>query len=148
MTLKEQVSTGIMTAMKEQNKVRLNALRNISAAFLEFEKEKAGNVVRDDVALTILSKLEKKRKESITLYRQGNRDDLADQEQAELEVIQSMLPQKLSDEELEKEISSLISTNSFSGRKDLGQIMKIMMSDFAGRIDGNSVRKIAEKLLG
>lgn len=148
MTLKEQVSTGIITAMKEQNKVRLNALRNINAAFLEFEKEKAGNVLRDDVALKILSKLEKKRKESITLYRQGNRDDLADQEQAELEVIQSMLPQKLSDEELEKEISSLISTNGFSGRKDLGQIMKIMMGDFAGRIDGNSVRKIAEKFLG
>lgn len=148
MTIKEQIVMGVMIAMKGRDKVRLNALRNINSAFLEYEKEKAGNVVTDDIAFTILSKLEKRTKESISLYRDGKRDDLADEEQAELEVIQSMLPRKLSDEELEKEISSLILTNGFSGRKNLGQIMKIMMGDFAGRIDGNSVRKIAENLLG
>lgn len=148
MTLKEQVSTGIKVAMKEQDKVRLNALRNINAAFLEFEKEKAGNVVSDDIAFSILSKLEKKRRESIDLYEKGNRPELANQERGELAIIESMLPKKMSNEEMADKISSIIVTHGLSGKKDLGQIMKIMMRDYTGAIDGNAVRKIAETLLG
>jgi uncharacterized protein len=148
MTIKEQVISGIKMAMKERDKVRLNALRNISATFLEFEKEKSGNEITDNVALTILFKLEKKRKESIELYQKGNRPELAEQERQELVIIKEFLPQKLSIEEVTKEIQDIVDINGFTSKKELGQIMKIMMEKFTVRVDGNMVRQVAEQFLG
>lgn len=99
-------------------------------------------VVSDDTAMSVLGKMAKQRQDSITDYKAANRQDLVDKETLELQVIESFLPQKLSDAELVDIIKSTASEVGYSGQKDHGKFMKALMPKVKGRVDGKTIQQV------
>ena len=148
MGLKAQIEGDIKKAMLDRNQLELLALRSIKSAILLAETEK-GSVgeLSADGEMKVLIKAAKQRKESIETYRETGRNDLADKEQAELEVIERYLPDKMSPEELEKEISDLIAKEGASGMSDMGKIMGLATKVLAGKADGKEISAIVKSKL-
>ena len=122
MTLFDQISEDIKSAMKARDKVRLETLRNIKKVFLEAKTAPGANDTLDDAdALKIISKLAKQGKETATTYTQAGRQDLADAELAQVEVLESYLPKQLSQEEIEAEVKKIIAEVGATSMKEMGQ---------------------------
>ena len=148
MSLKEQIEADIKKAMLEKNKDDLRALRAIKSMILLALTEKgAGENLSADVEMKILQKAAKQRTESISLYREQKRDDLADIEQAELEVIKRYLPKQLSEEELEMIVGNIIEKVGATSMKDMGKVMGMASKELAGKADGRTISQIVKKLL-
>lgn len=148
MGLFEQVSKDIMTAMKARDKVRLEALRNIKKNFIEAKTlPGAGDELPDAKALSILSKMAKQGKETASLYRDKNRVDLAEEEEAQVKVIESYLPAEISDDELRSAVSAIIVKLGASGMKDMGRVMKEAHSSLSGKADGKRISDLVKQLL-
>ena len=148
MSLKEQIEADIKKAMLEKNKDDLRALRAIKSMILLALTEKgAGENLSADVEMKILQKAAKQRTESISLYREQKRDDLADIEQAELEVIKRYLPKQLSEEELEVIVGNIIEKVGATSMKDMGKVMGMASKELAGKADGRTISQIVKKLL-
>ncbi len=148
MALFEQISTDIATAMKARDKVTLEALRNIKKFFLEAKTAPgADNELTDDAALKILAKMAKQGKETAELYARQGRQDLADEELAQVEVINRYLPEQLSAQELEQEIKSVIADVGATGIKDMGKVMGAAAKRLAGKADGKAVSTVVKRLL-
>lgn len=148
MNLTERIAEDMKTAMKAGDKLRLETLRTIRAAILEFEKQKSGNVLSDDAARDILVTAAKRRREAIEQYRDAGRDDLADTESKELEIIQAYLPEQLDDDALEAIIRERIATTGASGMKDLGRVMGPLAKELKGRAEGAKIQQIVRTVLG
>lgn len=148
MALFEQVSKDIIAAMKAQDKTRLEALRNIKKYFLEAKTAPGANDTLEDAdALKILSKLAKQGRDSAALYREQNRPDLAEGEEAQAAVIEEYLPKALTPEELEAEIKTIISETGASSMKDMGKVMGLASKKLAGRADGKAISTLVKQLL-
>ena len=148
MSLKEQIEADLKKAMLEKNKDDLRALRAIKSMILLALSEKgAKENLSADVEMKILQKAAKQRTDSIALYREQKRDDLADPEQAELDVIIRYLPAQLSGEELEVKIGEIIEKVGASSMKDMGKVMGLASREFAGKADGRTISQIVKKLL-
>ena len=148
MSLKEQIEADLKKAMLEKNKDDLRALRAIKSMILLALSEKgAKENLSADVEMKILQKAAKQRTDSIVLYREQKRDDLADPEQAELDVIKRYLPAQLSEEELEVKIGEIIEKVGASSMKDMGKVMGLASREFAGKADGRAISQIVKKLL-
>jgi uncharacterized protein YqeY len=148
MSLKEQIEADLKKAMLEKNKDDLRALRAIKSMILLALSEKgAKENLSADVEMKILQKAAKQRTDSIALYREQKRDDLADAEQAELDVIKRYLPAQLSEEELEVKIGEIIEKVGASSMKDMGKVMGLASREFAGKADGRTISQIVKKLL-
>ncbi len=148
MTLFEQVSKDIISAMKAKEKVRLEALRNIKKYFIEAKTAPGANDTLDDaVALKILAKLAKQGRDTAALYREQGRPDLADEEEQQAVVIESYLPQALSAEELEAEVKAIIAETGAAGPKDMGRVMGVATKKLAGRADGKAISTLVKQLL-
>ena len=148
MSLKEQIDADIKKAMLEKNKDDLRALRAIKSMILLAQTEKgAGEGLNADAEIKILQKATKQRADSMALYREQKRDDLADIEQAELKVIQKYLPEQLSEEKLEELINGIIEKTSATSMKDMGKVMGIASKELAGKADGKTISQIVKKLL-
>ena len=148
MSLKEQIDADIKKAMLEKNKDDLRALRAIKSMILLAQTEKgAGDGLNADAEIKILQKATKQRADSMALYREQKRDDLADIEQAELKVIQKYLPEQLSEEKLGEIISAVIEKTSATSMKDMGKVMGIASKELAGKADGKTISQIVKKLL-
>jgi hypothetical protein len=148
MTLFEQVSKDIISAMKAKEKVRLEALRNIKKYFIEAKTAPGANDTLDDaVALKILAKLAKQGRDTAALYREQGRPDLADEEEQQAVVIESYLPQALSAEELEAEVKAIIAETGAAGPKDMGRVMGVATKKLAGRADGKAISMLVKQLL-
>ena len=116
----DQISNDIKEAMKAKEKVRLETLRNIKKYFLEAKTAPGANdTLTDENALKILQKLAKQGKESASLYISQNRQDLADDELAQVAVIETYLPKKMSDAELEVALKDIIASVGATGMKDM-----------------------------
>lgn len=148
MNLTEQINQDMKSAMKAGEKLRLETLRTIRAAILEFEKEKAGNVMTDEDALRILSAAAKRRREAIEQYRAAGREDLASTETLELEIINTYLPAQLSDEELEAIVRESIAKLEAKDMKDFGRVMGPLSKELKGRADGAKIQALVRSLLG
>jgi len=146
MNLEARINEELKNAMKNQDKVRIDALRSIRSAIIEFNKSGVGHEMTEDEGLKILNSLAKKRKESIDLFIKGNRPDLAEKEQAELAVIQEFLPKQMDDSEIETELKQMIAEMN-AGSKDFGKVMGAAMKKFSGRADGAKVQSILKTLL-
>jgi hypothetical protein len=146
MDLKTRILEDVKVAMKSQEKDRLAVLRLVAAAFKQ--KEVDERISLDDAAvLTILEKMIKQRKESITLFEQGKRTDLAQKEQQEINVIQAYLPEQLSSAEIEQLIAAAISATGAASIKDMGKVMAAVKPKLQGRADMAAVgAKIKAKL--
>lgn len=147
MNLLEQINEGIKSAMKAREEARLRALRNIKSAFLLLETAEGGGKVSDDMRMKALQKLAKQRKDSIDVFRQQNRNDLADREQEELTIIETFLPAQMSEAEVETRIQAIIASSGAAGMKDMGKVMPVAMKELAGLADGKLISDLVKKLL-
>ena len=148
MALFEQVSKDIVAAMKAKDKVRLEALRNIKKVFLEAKTAPgAGDALDDADAMKILQKLAKQGRDSAALYAGQGRQDLADAELAQVEVIEGYLPQPLSAEEIEAAVKGIIAQVGAQTVKDMGRVMGVASKQLAGRADGKAISEAVKRLL-
>lgn len=148
MSLFEQVSKDIFAAMKAKDKVRLEALRNIKKYFIEAKTAPgAGDELSDDAALKILVKLSKQGRDAAALYEEKGRSDLAAEESAQAEVIESYLPKQLSAEELEAEVKAIIAETGASSMKEMGKVMGVASKKLAGRAEGKAISEVVKRLL-
>ena len=143
--LKSQVLADVKSAMKSGEKEVLGVLRLISAAFKQHEVDKREDV-DDGTAIIILTRMSKQRRESITQFEAGNRDDLAEQEKLELGIIQKYLPTQLSEDEMIKEVESAIHEANATAMSDMGTVMGLLRN-LAGRADMSSISALVKKKL-
>lgn len=144
MTLFEQVSSAIIDAMKARQKERLEALRNLKKVMLEARAAKgAGTELTDEESVKLIQKLVKQGKDSAAIYRSQNRPDLATQETEQVKVLESFLPQPMSDEELTETIAGIIQRTGATSVKEMGRVMGIASKELAGKAEG---KDIAEKV--
>jgi uncharacterized protein YqeY len=151
MGLREQLMDDLKEAMRQQDDVRKRGIRSVIAAMkkAETELDKSGQRVSltDDGILALIAKQAKQRQESIDEFRRGRREDLVAEEEAELAILKSYLPEQLGREEIEAEIRQVIAEVGATGPQDMGKVMKPVMARFRGRVDGKLVNQIARELL-
>jgi len=146
MSILERIDSDLKVAMKSSEKIRVSTLRMVKASLKNLEIEK-GELSDDDV-IGVLSTQAKQRRESISEFEKGGRQDLADQEREELAVILGYLPEQLSEEELAGIILETIKETGVSSLKDMGRLMKSLMPRVKGRADGKLVSRKVKELLG
>jgi uncharacterized protein YqeY len=148
MSLKEQIEADIKKAMLAKNKDDLRALRAIKSMILLAQTEKgAGENLSQDAEIKILQKAAKQRMDSMAIYREQKRDDLADTEQAELDVIKRYLPEQLSENELEAKVGEIIKKVGATTIQDMGKVMGMATKELAGKADGKAISQVVKKLL-
>ncbi|MBQ4022898.1 MAG: GatB/YqeY domain-containing protein [Prevotella sp.] len=148
MTLFDQISNDIKEAMKARDKVRLETLRNIKKVFLEAKTAPGANDTLEDAdALKIIAKLAKQGRETAVTYTQAGRQDLADAELAQVEVLESYLPKQLDEAEIEAVVRDIIAQTGATSMKDMGKVMGTATKQLAGQADGRVVSAIVKKLL-
>lgn len=148
MDLFETVSKDIIAAMKAKDKVRLEALRNIKKYFIEAKTAPgAADTLADADALKILAKMAKQGRDTAALYTEQNRPDLAEEELAQVAVVEAYLPQPLTPEELEAAVRDIIAETGATGMKDMGRVMGTASKRLAGRADGKALSEAVKRLL-
>ncbi|MCB0701593.1 MAG: GatB/YqeY domain-containing protein [Candidatus Kapaibacterium sp.] len=147
MNLEEKITSEMKVALKGGMKQRLETLRSIKALILEYQKSGKGTEITDEVATKLLNKAAKNRKDSIALYLQAGRTELAEKEKQELEIIREFMPKQLSEEELNTLILSIIKKLNVKELSDMGKVMGATMQEINGKADGNTVQQIVRKLL-
>ena len=148
MNLFDQVSEDIKKAMLAKDKVALDALRGIKKEFLEAKTAKGGDgELHDDAALKILQKMVKQRKESAEMYVSANRQDLADDELAQVKIIEQYLPQPMSEEELSAALEAIIAQVGAQGPQDMGKVMGVATKQLAGKAEGKAISIKVKELL-
>ena len=149
MALEQQVQKDIMAAMKAKDQVRLNAVRSIkSAILLAKTAEGASGELTDGDIVKIIQKLAKQRKEAAEQYATAGRQELADNELAEAEVLGEYLPKQLSPEELEAKLREIVAEVGASAPKDMGRVMGVATKRLAGLADGKAISAVVKGLLG
>ena len=145
----DQISEDIKTAMKARDKVRLDTLRNIKKVFLEAKTAPGANDTLEDAdALKIIQKLAKQGKEAAQTFIQNGRQDLADEDLAQVAVMEEYLPKPLSAEEIETAVRDIIDKVGATSMKDMGKVMGMTSKQLAGRADGGTISSIVKKPLG
>ena len=148
MSLKETIDSDIKQAMLAKRKDELTALRGIKSMILLAETEKgAGDNLSDDVEMKLLVKAAKQRKDSAEIYNNEGRQDLADIENLEYEVISRYLPKALSEDELKAEVAEIIKSVGATSPADMGKVMGVASKKLAGRADGKSIATMVKSLL-
>ena len=146
--LYDQVSNDIKEAMKARDKVRLETLRNIKKVFIEAKTAPGANdTLEDAAALKILAKLAKQGKESAETFKQQNREDLAEEELAQVRVIEEYLPKPLTAEEIEAKVKEIIAQTGASSIKEMGKVMGTATKELAGKAEGKAISAKVRELL-
>jgi hypothetical protein len=148
MTLSQKISEDMKLAMKSGEKLRLETLRSIRAQIIELTKRGTGSEITPEEEISALLAAAKKRREAIELYRQAGREELAHQEEQELEIINTYLPKQMNKEEAESIIGALITQAGASSMKDIGKVMSLAMKELKGKVDGKIVQEIVKQKLG
>lgn len=147
MSLENTISEAIKTAMREKDKVALDALRAVKAQIILLKTEGKGSEVSAEQEIAILQRMIKQRKDSFDQFMAQDRSDLAEVESAQTKVIEKYLPQQLSADELEAAMREIIAETDAASIKDLGKVMGIAGKSLAGKSDGKSISEMAKKLL-
>ena len=149
MSLEQKIMTELKTAMLAKDEKTVRSLRAIKAAIIVAKTaEGAGGELKEDEEVKLLQKLVKQRKDSLDIFTQQNRPELAAKEQEEIEVIEKFLPKQLSAEELRAEISQLIAETGASSPADMGKVIGAANKKLAGRADGKTISGVVKELLG
>lgn len=149
MSLEQQISKGIMEAMKARDSVRLSALRNAKKYIIEAKT--AGPEITelpDADVLKILTKLAKQGADSAAIFTQQNRPELAAEELAQVAVYKEFLPQPMTDAELTAAVQAIIAETGASSAKEMGRVMGVASKRLAGRVDGKELSAKVRELLG
>jgi len=146
MSLKDQLNESMKTAMKARDDLRLSAVRMVRSMVKnrEIDQKKELN---DQEIIEVISTLVKQRRESIRMYREGNRPDLVAKEEAELEVLLGFLPAQLGTAEIEELVDRVILETGAQGAKDMGRVMKALTPLTAGKADGKTVSDTVKQRL-
>ena len=148
MSLFDKVSEDIKTAMKAKDKVALETLRNIKKVFLEAKTAPGANdTLSDEDALKLIQKLAKQGKDAAAIYVEQGRQDLADEELAQVKVMENYLPKQLSAEELEAALREIIAEVGAEGPKDMGKVMGTATKRLAGVAEGRAISAKVKELL-
>jgi uncharacterized protein YqeY len=146
MDLIEQLEADLGEAMKLRDEVRTTTLRLLKSALKNYQIELGHDLTMQE-ALSVLQKEAKKHQDSIKQYEAADRDDLANEEKAELEVIEKYLPEQMSLEELEKIVEEAISSLNASGPSDMGKVIGMVRAKTEGKADGSMIAEIAKQKL-
>ena len=142
----KKVESGMIAAAKDKDKLRLSALRLIKSVLYN-KKIDLRRDLNEEESLQVLSSMVKQRKDSIEQFKNGGRLDLGEKEENELKIVQEFMPEHLSEEEIEAEISKAIDEVGATSVRDMGKVMKVLMPKFTGKADGKLVgEKVKVKL--
>ena len=150
MSLKERIGEDIKSAMKAKDKIRLETVRSIKKAILEKEvalRPKGQDSLTEEQEIELLAQQAKQRRDSIEQYRNGGREDLAEKEAQELAIIETYLPEQLSDEEVNSIIDEIITSVGATTAKDLGKVMGVAMKQLKGKADGKKIQAMVKEKL-
>lgn len=149
MSLQEKIMDKMKEAMKTKDKVALESLRAIKSELLLIQtKSAASEELTKDDEIKLLQKLVKQRKDSAAIYKEQGRDDLAEPELAQVEVISQFLPVQMSDEDVKKAVGEIMKTVGATSMKDMGNVMALASKQLAGKADGKSISTAVKQLLG
>lgn len=148
MNLFEQVSEDIKKAMLARDKVAMDTLRGVKKEFLEAKTAKGNNgELTDEQALRILQKMVKQRKESADMYAAANRNDLSENELAQVKVIEGYLPKPMTEQELVQVLKDIIAVVGAAGLQDMGKVMGTATKQLAGKAEGKLISQKVKELL-
>ena len=148
MSLEVNINAAIKAAMLAKSEAELRALRAIKAAILLAKTAEGGGAELGEAEETkLLQKLAKQRKDSLDIFRQQNREDLAKKEEEELEVIEKYLPKQLEESELRSIIAEIIASTGASSPADMGKVMGVATKQLAGKADGKAISALVKELL-
>ena len=147
MSLKQKLKDDLKIAMREKNIIKRDSIRAINTMIKQIEVDERKELNDQDV-LKLIQKGIKQREESISQYKEANREDLVEKEQQQVDVFKEYMPQQLSDEKLEEEIKSIISQVGAATIKDMGKVMGQATKKLAGVSDGKRINEMTKKLLG
>ena len=147
MSLEETINADIKSAMLRKDDSALRSLRAVKQVILLAKTSGSGNISSDD-EIKMLQKLIKQRRESVEIYLQQKREDLAKTELEEIAVIEKYLPKQLSENEIQNQLKVLIEQNNTTGSSDLGRLMGIASKHFTGKADNKVVSQILKQMLG
>ena len=148
MSLKERIESDLKDAIRKGDVAGKRALRTLMTTISRAERE--GETLRelsDEEIVQLIAREVKKREEAIEAYLKGNRQDLAEEERAELEILRKYLPRQLTPEEIEARAREVIAEVGATGPRDMGKVMKVLMAEMRGRADGKEVSRIVRDLL-
>ena len=146
MSLKTQLTEDMKTAMRAKDQVSLSTIRLINAAIKQFEVDERTEA-DDAKVISILTKMVKQRKDSAKIYTEAGRQDLADKENAEIEILNRYLPQMMSAEEIKTVVEAVIAETGASGMADMGKVMGVLKTRLAGKADMGEVNKVLKTSL-
>jgi uncharacterized protein YqeY len=146
MTLKERLAEELKTAMKARDELRLATIRQVRSVLKNREIE-ARRELDDPGVFEVINTLAKQRRESIRMFREGGREELAAREELELAILKEFLPQQLTPEEIAGLVRRAILESGSQGARDMGKVMKILMPMVSGRADGKLVNDIVKEQL-
>ena len=148
MSLFDQINNDIKEAMKAREKEKLEAIRGIKKVMLEAKSAKgAGAELSDEEALQIISKLAKQGSDAAAIFKQQGREDLYEQEMAQVAVYEQYLPAKMSDEELSAVVKAIVEEVGATSMKDMGKVMGLASKKLAGQADGKDISAKVKELL-
>ncbi|HWJ27653.1 MAG TPA: GatB/YqeY domain-containing protein [Flavisolibacter sp.] len=148
MSLEQKIMAEMKEAMKAKDEATLRGLRAIKAEIIKAKTEPgAGGEVSEEKEVSMLQKMMKQRRDSLEIYQQQNRPDLAQKEQEEMAVIERFLPKQLSEEELKAELRQVIAETGASSPADMGKVMGVATKKLAGRADGKAISAAVKELL-
>lgn len=148
MSLEQKIMTDLKAAMLAKDEAALRSLRAVKAAILLAKTAEGGNgELKEEDEIKLLQKLVKQRKDSLEIFQQQNRADLAKKEEEEIAVIGKFLPKQMSADELKEEISKIIASTGASSPADMGKVMGVASKQLAGKADGKTISAMVKELL-
>lgn len=150
MSLKDRIGEDIKAAMKARDKIRLETVRGIKKAILEKEvalRPKGQDSLTEEQEIELLAQQAKQRRDSIEQFSNAGRDDLAEKEKLELTILESYLPEQVSDQELDSIVSQIITDVGATSAKDLGKVMGAAMKQLKGKADGKKIQALVKEKL-
>jgi len=147
MTFEEKINQDLKAAMKAKDKVATRGIRAIKQAILLAKTDGTGEEISEEKSIQMLQKLVKQRRESLEIYEKQNREDLAEVEREEIDVIERYLPEQMSEEKLEAEVKKIIDEMGASSMQDMGKVMGRATKEFAGKADGKAIAAKVKELL-
>jgi len=147
LSLKNKINEDLNSALKAKNSVRVDTLRSVRAEILKMDKSGMNREMNEEEESQLLNKQAKMRKESIEMFAQAGRQDLVDNEQAQLDIISEYLPKQMSREEAETIVSKIVADSNATSQKDFGKVMSEVMKQLKGKIDGKVLQELVKNLL-
>ena len=146
MSLQEQISAALKDAMRARDEVKMTTLRLVLTAIKKREKE-ARSLLEDQEVISVITSQIKQRRESIEQYRKAGREDLAQTEENELQILQGYMPEQVSEEEISNTLDEIIAEVGAVSMKDMGKVMKAAMAKLAGKAEGGAINAMVKAKL-